>query len=71
MATRNDIPVMGIRLRKEGKYTIVDAEIGGAWIEVIRELSDGAFCHIVEPEGMYERYYAMPSLRPKAAQQRE
>lgn len=55
------VPVMGICLRKEGKDTVVDAEIGGAWIEVIRERSDGAFCHIVEPAGMRSRYYAMPT----------
>lgn len=54
------VPVEGIRLRKEGDYTIVDAEIGGAWIEVIRERSDGEFCHIVEPSGMFAAYYALP-----------
>ena len=47
------VPVMGIRLRKSGAYTVVDVEmIGGVWIEVIRERSDGEFCHIVEPSGM-------------------
>ncbi len=55
------VPVMGIRLRKDGKHTVVDAEIGGTWVEVIRELSDGAFCHIVEPSGMMSRYYEMPA----------
>lgn len=54
------VPVEGIRLRKEGKYTIVDAEIGGTWVEVIRELSDGAFSHIVEPSAIFEAYYAIP-----------
>lgn len=55
------VPVMGIRLRKSGEYTVVDAEIGGAWIEVIRERSDGEFCHIVEPGGMMSRYYQQPA----------
>lgn len=55
------VPVLGIRLRKEGVYTVVDAEIGGTWVEVIRERSDGEFCHIVEPSGMMARYYQMPS----------
>ncbi len=55
------VPVEGIRLRKEGKHTVVDAEIGGTWVEVIRELSDGEFCHIVEPSGMFAAYYACPS----------
>lgn len=55
-------PVEGIRLRKEGEYTVVDAEIGGSWIEVIRERSDGEFCHIVEASGMFAAYYAMPAF---------
>jgi hypothetical protein len=54
------VPVMGIRLRKSGEHTAVDAEIGGSWIEVIRERSDGEFCHIVEPSGMMDRYYNPP-----------
>ena len=58
---RIDIPVMGIRLSKDGSDTVVDAEIGGTWIEIIRERSDSAFCHIIEPDGMYSCYYAMPS----------
>jgi len=52
------VPVMAIRLRKDGGHTVVDAELGGAWIEVIRERSDGEFCHIVEPAGIYSRYYS-------------
>lgn len=55
------VPVEGIRLRKEGEYTVVDAEIGGSWVEVIRERSDGEFCHIVEPAGMFSAYYALPN----------
>ena len=57
------VPVEGIRLRKEGAYTVVDAEIGGAWVEVIRERSDGEFCHIVEPSGMFAVYYARPTAQ--------
>lgn len=56
------VPVEGIRLRKSGEYTVVDAEIGGTWVEVIRERSDGEFCHVVEPSGMFSAYYAMPDL---------
>jgi len=55
------VPVMGIRLRKSGEYTVVDAEIGGVWIEVIRERSDGEFCHIVEPGGVMACYYGVPA----------
>lgn len=57
----NSIPVMGIRLRKDGDHTVVDADIGNAWIEVIRERTDGEFCHVVEPSGMYSRYYSLSS----------
>jgi vacuolar-type H+-ATPase subunit I/STV1 len=65
---QNDfVPVMGIRLRKDVEYTIVDAEIGGAWIEVIRERSDGEFCHIVEPDGMYSRYYSVSGIETTEA----
>lgn len=51
------VPVLGIRLRKESQHTVVDAEIGGVWVEVIRELSTNEFCHIVEPSGIWARYY--------------
>lgn len=61
MSKDESVPVMGIRLRKDGKHTVVDAEVGGAWIEVIRELSDGEFCHIVEPSGIMSCYYAAPT----------
>lgn len=60
MSQDETVPVEGIRLRKDGEHTVVDAEIGGAWIEVIRERSDGEFCHIVEPSGMFKAYYAEP-----------
>ena len=50
------VPVMGIRLRKDGEHTVVDAEIGGAWIEVIREHAEEVplppFSHICEPAGV-------------------
>ena len=59
------IPVLGIRLRKDGNHTVVDAEIGGTWVEVIRELSAGEFCHIVEAAGMYDCYYKTPSELPQ------
>lgn len=57
------VPVESIRLRKDGKHTVVDAEIGGVWIEVIRELSDGEFCHVIEPPGMFKAYYTQPPLK--------
>jgi hypothetical protein len=54
------VPVAGIRLRKSDEHTIVDAEIGGIWVEIIRERSDGEFCHIVEPNGIFKAYYRAP-----------
>lgn len=59
--TNDYVPVMGIRLRKIGAYTAVDAEIGGTWVEVIRERSDSEFCHIVEQNGIMESYYRPPA----------
>ena len=45
-----------IRLRKEGKYTIVEIEVKlkgtFVFIEVIRELSDNNFDHIVNSAGI-------------------
>jgi hypothetical protein len=61
MDTTEAVPVMGIHLYKDGPFTVVKAEIGGVWIEVIRVRSNSEFSHIVEPAGMWSGYYAMPS----------
>ena len=47
----------GIRLRVGGDYIVVDAEIGGRWVEVIREYCpyEGTISHIVEPLGILSR----------------
>ena len=59
VATDKAVPVLGIRLRKDGECIFVDVEICGDWIEVIRERSDGAFCgdfcHIVEADWIWRR----------------
>jgi len=63
MKPNNDfVPVMAIHLHKDGEHTVVKAEIGGAWIEVIRERSDGEFSHVVYPTGMYAAYYSADKL---------
>jgi len=49
------VPVTGIHLVRIGDYVIVNAEIDGKWIEVIREYHEGSFSHIVEPLGMRRR----------------
>lgn len=52
---KQPIPVTGIHLVRLGDYVIVNAEIDGKWVEVIREHHDGSFSHIVEPLGMRRR----------------
>lgn len=55
MPKKDTIAVSGIHLYRLGKHVIVNAEIEGKWVEVIRELHDGQFSHIVEPGGMRAR----------------
>jgi len=44
-----------IQLHRVGDYAIVSVEARpGVWVEVIRELLDGSFSHIVEPLGIEE-----------------
>jgi hypothetical protein len=62
------VPIQAIRLRKSGVHTVVDAEIGGVLVEVIRERSDGEFCHIVESSGIFGRYYGMPQEKSRQTQ---
>lgn len=55
---KSPIAVTGIWLKNIGTDVIVEAEIEGQWVEVIRERSDGIFSHIVEPGGMLNAYLA-------------
>jgi hypothetical protein len=41
-----------IQLVREGDYAVVQVEVGGLYVPVIREHVDGAFCHFVEPLGI-------------------
>ena len=50
------IAIDGIMLRKEGADTIVEVDIGDHWVIVIRELSEGNFSHIIEPDGIRGRF---------------
>lgn len=50
--SRDTIAISGIHLMRHGDRVIVAAEIEGRWIEVIRELHESNFGHIVEPGGM-------------------
>lgn len=51
------VPVTGIHLKKIGDRTIVAAEIGGQWFDVISERSEGQFSHIVETAGLWSIYF--------------
>lgn len=55
MSRRDSVPVTGIHLVRLGKHVVVLAEMDGEWVEVIRELHDSMFSHIVEPAGMRAR----------------
>ena len=46
------ITVSGIQLVRIGDYAIVNVEVDGKWVEVIREHVEGSFSHIVEPSGI-------------------
>lgn len=44
--------ISAIDLRREGTDAVVQIEVKGKWIEVIRERFDGCLSHIVEESGM-------------------
>ena len=46
------IEISGLHLFRLDEHVIVRIEIDGLWVEVMRERYDGAFSHIVEPDGM-------------------
>jgi hypothetical protein len=46
------VEVTGIHLLRLGDHVVVNAEIDGKWVEVIREWHDSNFSHIVGPGGM-------------------
>jgi hypothetical protein len=56
------VEVTGIHLFRLGSRVIVKAEIDGHWVEVIREVWDANFSHIVEPGGMR---HAAEQQKPK------
>jgi hypothetical protein len=49
---KDTIPISGVMLRRTGNDVVVEVEIGGLWVKVIREPYDGCFSHIVEPGGI-------------------
>jgi hypothetical protein len=48
----NGIKITGVSLYRIGKDAIVSLEIGGRWVEVIRERADANYSHICEEGGI-------------------
>ena len=44
--------ITGLCLKREVDDMVVSIEVGGKWINVIREPAEGPISHIVEPAGM-------------------
>lgn len=53
---KREVSVSAIWLKTIGDDVIVEAEIGGRWVELIRERSDGAYSHIIEGNGVFTAY---------------
>lgn len=53
-----DVTYPPIHLWTDLKYVYVSVQVEGKWIEVIREIHDSPFSHIVEPGGIAERIRA-------------
>jgi hypothetical protein len=68
MPTQTPVQISGLMLRRSGDHAIVEIEIEGRWVEVIREFIDAPFSHIVEPGGMRAAlmHQALPALLAKA-----
>ena len=50
-----------IRLSKIGTDTVVEVEMGGEWIEVLRDRGD-RFCRTIERNEIAEKYYATSEI---------
>ncbi len=44
-----------LHLRAEGDYAILEIETDNGWVELIREILDSPFSHIIEPAGIEAR----------------
>lgn len=49
---KQPISITGLMLRRQGDHAIVEVEVEGVWVEIIKEHLDGNFSHIVEPAGI-------------------
>jgi hypothetical protein len=58
---KDSVSVQGVMLRRSGSDAIVEVEIEGKWVEVIREQADANYSHIVEPHGIRNAVEGKPS----------
>lgn len=52
----DSISITGVHLKRIGEHVIVSVEIGGRWVDVIKEHHDSNFSHIVESLGIRRAY---------------
>ena len=50
--TEQAAAIRSIRLIKEGQWTVVEVDVAGLWVPVIRELTDNNFDHFVSATGI-------------------
>lgn len=48
-----------LHLRAEGEHVILEIEVNGKWVQLIKERMDSAFSHIIEPAGIQVRVEAL------------
>lgn len=41
-----------LHLRAEGEFAILEIQVNGKWIQLIKERLDSAFSHIINPVGI-------------------
>lgn len=53
---KQSIEITGVHLKQERRdgytFAVVRVEVGGRWVEIIREMEDGPYSHICEPGGI-------------------
>lgn len=54
-----------IRLRRDGDYSVVSILIGGQEIDIIRELFDSNFDHLITPDGIQTEVQLHNERHPK------
>lgn len=52
---KEPVPITAVHLVRIGEHVIVNVEVGGQWVEIIREHHEGSFSHICEAGGINAR----------------